>query len=275
MPMLDLGPEDALFYDWTPPAAPGRPSFVFVNPIMGDTSLWTGAIAPALTAAGFGVLVYDFRGQTGSRFKPGRKLDADLIVADLKALLAEVQPPDAVLVGLSIGGLYAARAVLEGASAAGLVLINTLRRVTPRVAWMNDATRRAVEVGGPNLVKDLYFHLLVGEPFQAANRSGFLLDAPDYTPLPKDSGAYNLVTWMAEANWDVDWSKLDLPTLVMTGLQDRVFYDAANVDALFGSLPQGRRIDVAEAGHMLPVETPDRLIDALKDFGDGLAAASA
>lgn len=269
MPMLDLGPEDAIYYDWTPPAE-GKASFVFVNPISGDTSLWTGAILPALKAKGLGALVYDFRGQTQSKYKPGTALTADLIVDDLKRIVDHVAPPKPILTGLSIGGLYAGRAILDGLDAHGLVLINTLRRMTPRVAWMNDATLRAMEVGGPNLLKDLYFHLLLGEDFQAANRQDFLSDTPDYTPLDKNSGAFNLMDWMGKTSWDIDWAAIATPTLVLTGLQDRVFFDAANVEALANGMPDARRIDIAEAGHMLPMETPERFIDAIVDFADGL-----
>ena len=102
MPMLDLGPEDAIYYDWTPPAE-GKASFVFVNPISGDTGLWTGVILPALKTKGLGALVYDFRGQTQSAYKPGTALTADLIVDDLKRIVDHVAPPKPILAGLSIG----------------------------------------------------------------------------------------------------------------------------------------------------------------------------
>jgi len=271
MTMLDLGPEDSLYYEWTPPRKVGAPSFVFINPITGDTSLWNAAVIPAVKSAGFGVLAYDFRGQTGSRFKPGRTLDADLIVDDLKALVRHVAPENPILVELSIGGLYAARAVLDGLDTTGLVLINTIRRITPRIQWMNDASLRVMQVGGPNLMKDLYFHLLVGEPFQAANRAAFLADDPDYIPLDPKSGAANLVTHMGATSWDVDWSKLELPVLSITGLQDRVFYDADIVHELYATLPDARRVDLADAGHMVPAETPDALVTALKTFAAEIA----
>ena len=266
MTMLDLGPEDALYYEWTPQSKAGAPSLIFINPITGDTSLWNAAVIPALKSAGYGVLAYDFRGQTGSRFKPERALDADLIVDDLKTLVQHVAPEKPILVGLSIGGLYAARAVLDGLDVTGLVLINTLRRITPRIQWMNDASLRVMQVGGPNLLKDLYFHLLVGEPFQEANRAAFLAADPDYTPLDPNSGAANLVTHMGTTRWDVDWSSLALPILSITGLQDRVFYDADIVNELFATLPDARRVDLADAGHMVPAETPDALVAALIDF---------
>lgn len=270
MTVLELGPEDALYYEWQPPTRDGAPSFIFVNPITGDVSMWNSRIVPALNEAGYGTLVYNFRGQSRSLCKPGTDLDDNLIVADLHKLLESVQPERPVLVGLSIGGLYAARAVLDGATASGLVLINTLRRITPRIAWMNDVGVRVMELGGPNLMKDLYFHLLVGEPYQAAHRAEFLAAEPDYQPLARDTGLYSLLANMGHADWELDWFRLTLPTLVVTGTQDRVFYDRAIVDELFDQFPLGRRLDVAEAGHMLPAETPEPLITALCEFARAL-----
>lgn len=274
MPTLDIGPDDALYYEWTPPSTPDAVSFVFVNPITGDTGIWNADTVPAVIAAGHGALVYDFRGQGQSRYAPERALDEALIVADLERIVAHVAPARPVFVGLSIGGLYAARAILNGMHASGLVLINTLRRMTPRVEWMNAATLRAMEVGGPNLMKDLYFHLILGEQFQAANRSAFLADEPDYAPLDPASGAYNLLTWMGKTSWDLDWSTIQTPTLVLTGLQDRVFYDAANVDALARSMPNAQRRDMADAGHMVPVEQPEAFAEAILGFARGLGTTA-
>ena len=73
------------------------------------------------------------RGQADSPFSPELKLDMDLIVEDAFRLLTHVKPPRPILVGLSIGGLFAARTWLKGADAVGLVLINTLRKDGPRL----------------------------------------------------------------------------------------------------------------------------------------------
>jgi len=188
------------------------------------------------------------------------------IVGDLRTLLNHVQPPRPVLVGLSIGGLYAAKAYLAGEAVAGLVLINTLRRITPRLAWMNDATVRAMQVGGPDLMKDLLFHLLVGEQFQEAHRNEFLKPDTKYEPLPEDSGAFNLLTWMGKTDWNIDWSKLDCPVLLIQGQQDRIFYDPPIVAELTAKLPNAISVNVPEAGHMLPMEVPDAFLAALDGF---------
>ncbi|MEZ5657306.1 MAG: alpha/beta hydrolase [Burkholderiaceae bacterium] len=267
MPTLNIDDQNGLYYEHTPPARDGAVTFVFVNPITGDVGLWNASVVPALQAAGFGTLVYNARGQANSPYAQGTDLTADLIVADLQRLLSELAPSRPVIAGLSIGGLYAARAVLAGSRVEGLVLINTLRRLTPRVAWMNDATLRVMEVGGPNLMKDMFFHLILNEDWQAAHRAEHFAAQPDYTPLPKDSGAYNLITWMCKTTWDIPWHELDLPILVISGTQDRVFYDENNVAELFASLPQATRIDMHDAGHMIPMERPKAFTGALEEFG--------
>ena len=138
---LDAG--NGLFHLHTAPRRPGAATFVFVNALTGSTDHWEAIVAPALRAQGFGTLSYNFRGQTDSPFAPGTALTPALIAADLGRLLAALAPPHPVLVGLSIGGLFAAHAILAGAAASGLVLLNTLREIGPRIAWINDACRRS------------------------------------------------------------------------------------------------------------------------------------
>ena len=82
------------------------------------------------------------------------------------------RPARAVYVGLSIGGLFAARAHLRGATALGLVLINTLPKPGPLLDWLNDAFVRVVEVGGLELLRDLYLPLLMGPAWLKDNRAG-------------------------------------------------------------------------------------------------------
>ena len=125
--------------------------------------------------------------------------------------------------GLSIGGLYAARAVLGGARAEGLVLLNTLREIGPRIDWINHAMARIVAHGGVGLFLDALFPLLVNADFAAQARSKFLTG--DYAPLPPEHGHMNLMRNAARTDWALDWGALALPTLVITGLQDRVFLD--------------------------------------------------
>jgi len=267
---LRLSETDALHYIHHAPSRDGAPTFVFVNALTGSTDAWEAAVAPALRDRGFGTLSYNFRGQADSPFDPALELTDAVIVADLQRLLADLQPARPVLVGLSIGGLYAARAVLGGTRAEGLVLLNTLREIGPRIDWVNHAMARIVAHGGVGLFLDALFPLLVNEGFAAQARGNFLKG--DYDPLPPGHGHMNLMRNAADTDWRVDYGALALPTLVITGLQDRVFLDRDVVDRLAATLPDARREDWPEAGHLLPQEAPDRLAASLARFGQEVGA---
>ncbi len=273
MPLLEIDAENALFHLHTPPARAGAPSFVFVNALTGNTDAWEAVVAPRLREAGFGTLSYNLRGQTESPFSPGLALDESLIVADLRRLLEGVGPERPILVGLSIGGLYAAKAVLGGARAEGLVLLNTLRVIGPRIAWVNDAMPRLVGHGGVGLFLDALFPLLVGAEFAQRARPNFLKG--DYAPLPEDHGHMNLMQNAGTTDWAADWAALSLPVLNITGLEDRVFLDREVVDRLYATLPDARREDWPDAGHLLPQERPERLAESLARFGAEIEAAGA
>ena len=148
MTLYKIDSSNALYYEYTQPAASDKASFVFFNPLTGDTGIWQNSVVKPLTEAGYGVLVYNMRGQPNSSFAAGIVLDQALIVQDATQLLEFIKPARPVFVGLSIGGLYAAWTALQGAACAGLVLINTLRRDGPRLQWINDAVVRLVETGG-------------------------------------------------------------------------------------------------------------------------------
>ena len=170
-----------------------------------------------------------------------------------------------MLVGLSIGGLFAAQAILGGAAASGLVLLNSLREIGPRIAWINDALPAIVAQGGVRLFMDALFPLLVNQEFAAAARPDFLDGG--YRPMDPDHPHLDLMRHAVAADWGIDWSALDLPVLNITGLQDRVFLDPEVVGRLCATLPDARREDWADCGHLIPIERPERLAESLARFG--------
>ncbi len=266
MPLLPLAAEEGLFHEYDPPAKDGAPTFVFVNALTGNTGAWQAVVAPRLRDAGFGTLAYNLRGQVDSPLHASTALTPDLIVRDLAHLIGEIGPPRPILCGLSIGGLFAAQAILGGVKAEGLVLLNTLREIGPRIAWVNDAMFQAVKTGGFPLLLDMFFPLLVGQETARSRRQAFLTGAA-YKPEPKTSGHYRLMSIGGDVDWDLPYERLDLPVLVISGHEDRVFFDAAVVDRLVARLSRAERLDWPDAGHLLPVERPERLAEALIAFG--------
>lgn len=268
MPHLQLGPARSLFYRYEPPAS-RRHTFVFLNALTGNTGAWETEIGPLLRAAGFGTLAYNMRGQADSPFAPHDVLDENLIVADLKRLVREIAPPAPILAGLSIGGLFAARAILSGMPAEGLVLMNTLRKPGLGLAWINEAMARAARTGGTQLVMDMFLPMLVGADTLAKLRPNCLGEAP-YQPLPETAGAMQLLGHGRTADWDVPYEKLRLPVLVMSGLADRVFYHAGDVAELMARLPDAREVRLETVGHLVPLEAGAETACHLIAFADHL-----
>lgn len=267
MALLTIDQDNALYYDYTPPSADNGVCFVFFNALTGDSGLWRELIVPRL--APHGALLWHYRGQPDSRVADGVKLDDRTLSGDARRLLDELAPPRPVLVGLSIGGLFAAQAVLAGSEAAGLVLVNTLRRPGARLDWVNEAALRAAELGGLTLIKDLFAPLIFNRDWLADNRAGAFADR-NYAGLAPGDGHYRLLDDCRDADWLLDYAGLKLPTLVLSGLQDDMFFDPDDVAELAARLPQARRVDFPDAGHMLPLERPQAFAEHLLEFARGL-----
>lgn len=269
---LALTGDDGLSYEYRAPRNGAGFTFVCFNPLTGDKAMWEAGIGPGLAEPGHGLLTWNLRGQADSPFTAG-DIRPDTIVADARHLLEAVEPQNPVFVGLSVGGLYAARLHLggngDGYPCRGFVLINTLREIGPRLSWINAALLRLAETGGLELLRDAYSPLLLGQDWQAENRGNFL-KAGGYTPLSQADGAWHLLKAGEDTVWDVDWSALAVPVLNITGRQDRIFRDDAVIARLLAQFRDVRAVEYADAGHMVPAEAPARLARDLLDFAKGL-----
>lgn len=163
---------------------------------------------------------------------------------------------------------FAAQTLLKGFRAAGLVLINTLRRDGPRLKWIGDALVQMAKVGGLELLRDLYLPLLMNEDWIEENRDSFLLGT-DYTGLDPETGAYKLLSEAGRlSDWSIPYEALNLQTLVVTGLQDHVFYNEQDVAKLTASISLAKRINLPGAGHLIPGERPAELAELLIRFAE-------
>ncbi len=242
------------------PATRGH-DFVFVNALTGSGAMWEQAIAPALRDRGHGTLTFDLPGQAESPLPSAAPIACGDLTAATAGIVDALGLQRPLYVGLSIGGLFALEAHLGGTEAAGFVLINTLRKADARLAWINDAVLRLGELGGGRLLKDVYGPLLFGPEWLRANRDGALLAEP-YAPLDPSAADRKLLAAGRAANWDVPYERIACPVVVLTGLQDRVFFDPASVAELTARLPDAVRQDVPDGAHLLPVEKPAAVVQA-------------
>jgi len=265
MARLDLAPGEHLHYEYDAPGTAGK-TFVFVNALTGNTGTWQHAeIGARLRANGYGTLAWNFRGQVDTGFGPDTALTPTRIVEDFRRIVEHVNPPRPILVGLSIGGLFAAQGHLAGVPAIGLVLINTLRKPGPRLQWINEAMVAMARTGGSRLLMTANLPMLVN-PEQLAAMRGSIFTGEAFAPMDPADGLLRLMEGSLATDWDFPYDKLELPVLLLTGLHDRVFRIQDDVDALAARIRKRESVVFDDAGHLIPVERPAAFTAALLEF---------
>jgi 3-oxoadipate enol-lactonase len=83
MSVLSISDTDGLYYEYDKPIKDGGKTFVFINAITGDASMWLVSVSPALRDHGHGTIAYNFRGQANSPYADGLELTEHVIVDDL------------------------------------------------------------------------------------------------------------------------------------------------------------------------------------------------
>ena len=263
---MALSPHNGLSYKYIAPNSADGFTFVCFNSLTGDKTMWETGIGAKFINQGHGLLTWNMRGQANSPFSNG-EIHEDNIVADAIRLLKKVEPQNPVFIGLSVGGLYAAKVHLDKESypCLGLVLINTLREIGPRLSWINKSLVRLVETGGLDLLRDVYSPLLFGEKWQAQNRENFL-KSYSYTPIKKNDGAWHLLKAGENTMWNVNWETINVPVFNITGLQDQIFRNDKIIAEMLTQFQNIKSIEYKDAGHMIPVEIPEQLAKDILKF---------
>ena len=264
MSILKIDDKNEIYYEYIEPKSKGC-TFVFVNALTGNTDAWNGEIGNKLTEQGNGYLAYNFRGQEKSKFDETLILDTDLIVSDLCLLLESLKPDNVVLVGLSIGGLYATLALQKGINSLGIILINTLRKNSLRLEWINQTMVNVARYGGTSLLMDFNMPV-IASPQLLEKMKPNALNPDNYKPLDENSGIFKLMQGSLTADWNLDWSNIKVPTLIMTGHYDKVFRNPDDIDELAGLIENAERLELADCGHLIPIEKPDIFANYINDF---------
>lgn len=238
-----------------------------------DHTMWQSQ-AGALAREAF-VMAPDLRG-FGASDAGGESVSMEDFADDLAALLdARAVKAPVVFCGLSMGGYIAWQFFLRHRTRLrGLILCDT-RAVadTPAAAEMRVANAQRVLTEGMGfLAEGMLDKLFAAETRQ---RRPELVDATRRVMLaaPPRGVAAALRGMAVRPDVSAWLPQMDLPALVVCGQEDAIS-TVAEMRGLAQRLPQARFVEIAGAGHMSPLEQPQAVNAAIREFLAGLDSVS-
>ena len=246
----------------------GGRTFVLVHGWTNDRRIWAPA-ARLLVERGHRVVLYDQRGHGSSR-AGAHGLTIESLGADMAAVLEHLDARDAVVAGHSMGGMAAQAFAIEhpavlGERVAAVALVSTAcsdlgmpgpgARFAPRVlgsSWVNRfVSHRRL---GPALVRGT-----MGRTATLTN----LRAMQDTFAATEPAARATFYRAMETMDLSEGLADVDVPVVVVSGTRDQLV--AHSNSRRLADLIDGSRFEpVRDAGHMLPLETPDAVADILE-----------
>jgi pimeloyl-ACP methyl ester carboxylesterase len=229
-----------------------------------DSRMWLPQVE---ALAGYEVIVPDLRGFGAGVALAGEVSDMDLLADDIAMLLDERKLERVVLCGLSMGGYVAlafARRHMDRLG--GLVLCDTRAGADSddaRAARMAMVERVLAE--GVEFLPEAMVPRLLGETTR--NERPELVQLVTQTILDQHPRGIAAAQRGMAARPDSTGvlSRITLPTLVITGLQD-AFIGPEESREMAASIRDSRLVQVPDAGHLVNLEKADMVNEALLDF---------
>jgi 3-oxoadipate enol-lactonase len=233
------------------------PPVVLVHALGTDLTIWDAVVAGLPTLR---ILRYDLRGHGGSDVPPA-PYTMGALIRDAERLMDHFAMTDAVVVGLSAGGLVAqGLAVKRLDLVRGIVLANTATRISTPDIWSDriNLMRR----DGLTALADGAMERMLGRNWR---------DAPAMPGLRAMLLATDAEGWMgvasavAGSDFYATTATLTLPTLAIAGSLDAA--TPPDMVREMADLIRGSTFQLLRgAGHLPPADQPDAFAEALRGF---------
>ena len=255
MKMGDLGGV-RLHYreDGDPNGAP----IVFANSLGTDLRLWDKVVP--LLPAGLRVIRYDKRGHGLSSCPPG-PYSMGALVRDLEQLLDHLEVRDAMVVGLSIGGMIAqGLAVKRLDLVRAAVFSNTGAKIGQPSMWADRIA--AVRQGGIEALADATMERWFSRDFRATSEVEIWRNMMTRQPV---EGYLGCSAAISGTDFYTPTSGLRLPVLGIAGSEDGSTPPDL-VRETVDLVPGSQFALIRRAGHLPCVEKPDEYTELLTNF---------
>jgi pimeloyl-ACP methyl ester carboxylesterase len=242
------------------------PTVVFVEGLGYGRWMWQWQAEPL--AEEYRTLVFDNRG-TGDSDVPDSPYSIAEMASDLEAVLADAGVESAHVVGASMGGMIAQRYALDYDRAESLALLCTSHGGDEAVPTPPETQERMFGVPADADEREAIRYKMepaMSEEFWAENDD--LIEqitdwrlAGDATPAGREAQAGGVAAF--DASDEV--GKIDLPTLLLHGTDDRVL-PVENSRLIHEKLPNSELETVDGGPHLFFIEQADRVTDRLRSF---------
>lgn len=237
-----------------------KPVLVFSNSLGTDFRIWRDVIMQFV--GDYAIVAYDKRGH-GLSDVGDAPYAMDDHVADLIGLLDHLKVSNAIVCGLSVGGMIAQGVALTRPDLVrALILCDTGHKIGTDELW--DSRIASVEKEGIASIADSILERWFSVAYRRPNNPDF---AGYRNMLVRTPAAGYAGTGVAIR--DTDFTQrvgtIDKPTLCVVGDEDRATPPQL-VKELAGLIPGAKFEMITGAGHLPCIEKPDILVDIMKAF---------
>ena len=236
------------------------PALVFSNSLGTDFRVWDRLVARL--PAGLRIIRYDTRGH-GLSALPRRPWTMEALAGDLAEILDALGARDAVVCGLSVGGMIAQTLAARRLDLVGaMILCDTAAKIATPEEW--DRRIAAVEAGGVAALSDAVLDRWFPPDFHQDRSAELALWRAMLERTPAD-GYCGVCEAIRDADLFESTATLRLPTLALGGDRDRS--TPPDLVRETAALIPGSRFEVVRgAGHLPCVDAPDETAALVRGF---------
>ncbi|WP_323174501.1 alpha/beta hydrolase [Natrialba sp. PRR66] len=240
------------------------PPIVFAHGMLMDRTLFNHQLAAL--SNNYRTISYDLRARTD---RYNESYDLEDLAADLDALLDALQIESVVLAGISMGGFMALRFVEHYPQRVnGLVLINSMAEPhteAEREEYSALAKRVLDEGVRSERVRHIARTKMFGESTLEDNPTIVDHWEKRWATYPPESVYHAMHSWIDRSDYTHKLPNIEIPVLSIHGKENTVLAPK-RTESMLNTLPDARQTVVSAAGHSAPVEQPDEVTDAIREF---------
>jgi 3-oxoadipate enol-lactonase len=240
---------------------------IFIHGFPFSHKMWTmpGGVTEALSST-HRVIAYDIRGHGESEIGSGQ-FTIELFVDDFFCLLDHLKIHKAIVVGLSMGGYIALRAIERSPERFyGLVLCDTRSESDPNESKIKRANAitslfaAGIRTYAEDYVKNVFAPDSLQNKSDAVKIIQSIIERTSPTAI-----AGTLIALSARTDTTNSLSLIHCPTLILVGENDAVTPVAAS-QSMKEKIPQAQLVIVPNAGHMSNLENPEFFNKQIVEF---------